>query len=259
MRSWFHWVLALAVGLSVSLMAMLIVVQALYSGGAETFRALAQPDIQHSLFLGFTTATIATVLAVALALPTGFALARWKFPGVWLIEALLLIPVVMSPMALGVAILLLLGSPPGRWFEDHVFRLMFTPAGIVVAQFFVAYAFAALILRTTFAGIDVRLEQVARFLGCTRWQAFRRITLPLARNGILAAFVLGWTRSMGDFGTTSTVAGAVKGYTETPPITIYFAMQSLSTERAVALSIVLTLLCVTALIAVRLLLGGRRS
>ena len=113
-------------------------------------------------------------------------------------------------------------------------------------------------MRTTFSQIDVRLEQVARFLGCTRWQAFRRVTLPLSRNGIVAAFVLGWARSLGDFGATSTVAGAVKAKTETPPITIFFALQSLSTERAVALSIVLSAITVSGLIAVRLLLGERR-
>jgi molybdate transport system permease protein len=259
MRSWFNWVLLLAMGCSVSLMAMLLVAQGAYSGGGELFSALWQRDIVNSILLGFSCATVASVLGLVLAVPTGFALARWRFPGSWFIEALLLIPVIMSPMALGVAILLVLNSPPGRWFEDHAFQFIFEPPGIVLAQFFVAYAFAVLIMRTTFAAIDVRLEQVARFLGCTRWQAFRRVTLPLSRNGIVAAFVLGWARCLGDFGATSTVAGAVKGKTETPPITIFFALQSLSTERAVALSIVLSLITVLGLVAVRLLIGGRRS
>jgi len=261
MRSWFNWVLLLAVGVSVSLMAMLVVAQGVYMGGGDPLTEITEREwreIGHSIALGFGCATIASVLALVLALPTGFALARWKFAGSWLVEALLLIPVIMSPMALGVAILLVLNSPPGRWVDDHVFRIMFEPPGIVLAQFFVAYAFAVLILRTTFAGIDVRLEQVARFLGCTRWQAFRRVTFPLSRGGIVAAFVLGWARSLGDFGTTSTVAGAVKGYTETPPITIYFALQSLSTQRAVALSILLTVVCIAGLVTVRLLIGGRR-
>jgi molybdate transport system permease protein len=257
-RSWFDWVLLLAVGISASLMAMLLVAQGAYAGGGEALRALTQRDILHSIILGFGCATAASVLALVLAVPTGFALARWRFPGNWFVEALLIIPVIMSPMALGVAILLTLNSPPGRWFDDHVFRIMFEVPGIVLSQFFVAYAFAVLIMRTTFAGIDVRLEQVARFLGCTRWQAFRRVTVPLSRSGIVAAFVLGWARSLGDFGTTSTVAGAIKGKTETPPITIFFALQSLSTERAVALSIVLTIICISGLVAVRLLLGGRR-
>jgi len=259
MRSWFNWLLLLAMGISVSLMAMLLVAQGAYSGGGEALRALGERDILHSILLGFGTATVASVLALVLAVPVGFALARWRFRGSWLVEALLIIPVIMSPMALGVALLLVLNSPPARWFEEHVFRIMFEVPGIVMAQFFVAFAFAVLIMRTTFAGIDVRLEQVARFLGCSRWKAFRHVTLPLSRNGIVAAFVLGWARSLGDFGTTSTVAGAIKGYTETPPITIYFALQSLSTERAVALSIVLTAISVVGLVAVRLLLGGRRA
>jgi molybdate transport system permease protein len=258
-RSWFNWVLLLALGLSVSLMAMLLVAQGAYSGGGEMFEALTQQDIIRSILLGFGCATAASVLGLLLAVPTGYVLARWRFPGSWFVEALLLIPVIMSPMALGVAVLLVLNSPQGRWVEDNVVQFIFEPPGIVLAQFFVAYAFAVLIMRTTFSQIDVRLEQVARFLGCSRWQAFRRVTLPLSRNGIVAAFVLGWARCLGDFGATSTVAGAVKGKTETPPITIFFALQSLSTERAVALSIVLTLVTVVGLVVVRLLLGERRS
>lgn len=259
MRSWFNWVLLAALGCSLSFMAMLLVAQGAYSGGAELFRALGQRDILRSIALGFGCATLASVLGLVLAVPTGYALARWRFPGSWFVEALLLIPVIMSPMALGVAVVLALNSPPGLWVQDNVVEFIFEWPGIVLAQFFVAFAFAVLIMRTTFAAIDVRLEQVARFLGCTRWQAFRRVTLPLSRNGIVAAFVLGWARSLGDFGATSTVAGAVKGKTETPPVTIFFALQSLSTERAVALSIVLTLITVAGLVAVRLLVGGRRA
>jgi molybdate transport system permease protein len=100
---------------------------------------------------------------------------------------------------------------------------------------------------------------VARFLGCTRWQAFRRVTLPLSRNGILAAFVLGWARAIGDFGATSTISGAIAGKTETMPVFIFNALQQAGTVRAVASSIVLTVVTVVSLVAVRLLLGGRQS
>ncbi len=256
MRSWLDWVCLLAIGLSVSLMLALLVVQVAYTGGGEPLRALAERDCYRAMWLSFYTATIAGLAALVLAVPTGYALARWRFRAMWLIEAFLLIPVIMSPMALGVALLLIFRDPPGLWLARW---FVFEVPGIILAQFVVAYAFAVLIIRTTFAGIDVRLEQVARFLGCTPWQTFRRVTLPLAFNGIVAGFVLGWARSLGDFGATSTLAGAVKGKTETVPVFIYMNLASVSIERAVAASIVLTLVTVLVLVAVRLLLGGRRT
>ncbi|MFW6108333.1 MAG: ABC transporter permease [bacterium] len=256
MRSWLDWVCLLAAGVSVTLMLSLLWFQAAYTGGGEPLRALVEPDCYRAMWVSFYTATVASVAALALAIPTGYALSRWHFRGMWLVEAFLLIPVIMSPMALGVALLLAFRDPPGLWVARWV---VFEKAGIMVAQFFVAYAFAVLIIRTTFSSIDVRLEQVARFLGCSPGQAFWRVTLPLAWPGILAGFVLGWARSLGDFGATSTLAGAVKGKTETAPVFIYLNLASVSIERAVALSIVLTLVTIAVLVLVRLLLGGRRG
>ncbi|MFP4058092.1 MAG: ABC transporter permease [Candidatus Brocadiia bacterium] len=253
MRSWFDWLLLLAIGCSVSMMLWIMVAQVVYTGGAP-LAMLAEGDVRYAVFLSFYTSILAGVLALLLAVPTGFALARWHFPGDWLVEALLIIPVVMSPMALGVALLLVFKVEPGLWIRRH---FVFEIPGIVVAQFLVAYSFAVLVMRTTFSGIDVRLEQVARFLGCTRWQAFWRVTLPLSRNGIVAAFVLGWARAIGDFGSTSTLAGAVRGKTEHMPVAIYNALQAMGPERAVGLSIVLTIVTVASLIVVRLLIGGR--
>jgi len=256
MRSWLDWMCLLAVGCSVTLMVALLAAQAAYTGGGEVLHALTESDVLNAMFLTFYTSTVAGVAALALAIPTGYALSRWHFRGLWLVESVLLIPVIMSPMALGVALLLIFHYPPGLWLARY---FVFEVPGIILAQFFVAYAFAVLVIRTTFSSIDVRLEQVARFLGCSPWQAFRRVSLPLARNGIVAGFVLGWARALGDFGSTSTLAGAVKGKTETMPVAIYLNMASVSIDRAVALSIVLTLVTIFGLIAVRLLIGGRRA
>lgn len=255
MRSWVDWVCLVAAGLSVTLMVALVVVQLGYTGGSAAIKAFGEPDVLQAIWLSVWTSLVGSLVALLLAVPTGYALARWQFRGVWLAEAVLFIPVTMSPMALGVALLLLFRNPPGLWLARF---FVFEVPGIILAQFFVAYAFMVLVARTTFSGIDRRLEQVARFLGCTPWQAFRRVTLPLARNGIVAAFLLGWARAIGDFGSTSTIAGAVKGYTETMPVAIYLNMASVSIDRAVALSVLLTLLTLGGLVAVRFLVGGRR-
>lgn len=258
-QRWFGGLVALALVCSASLMVMLVVAQLAYAGGGETLSALADYDVRHAMLLSFSTATVASSLALILAVPTAFALARWQARGIWVVEAILLIPVIMSPMALGVALLLVCRSGPGIWFADRFFEFIYEVPGLVLAQFFVSYSFAVLVMRATFSGIDVRLEQVARFLGCTRWQAFRRVTLPLARNGIIAGVVLGWGRALGDFGSTCMLAGAVKGKTETMPVAIYLIMQQTGIERAVALSLVLTFVTVFGLIAVRFLVGRGRQ
>lgn len=255
MRAWLDWVCLAIAGVSVALMVSLVAVQVGYTGSGPTLRALGQPDVLRAIWLSVWTSLAGSVAALVLAVPTAYALARWRFRGAWVPEALLLIPVTMSPMSLGVALLLIFRNPPGLWLARF---FVFEVPGIILAQFFVAYAFIVLVSRTTFSGIDPRFEQVARFLGCSPWQAFRRVTLPLARNGIVAAFLLGWARAIGDFGSSSTLAGAVKGYTETMPVAIYLSLASVSIERAVALSVVLTMLTVAGLMAVRQLVGGRR-
>jgi len=255
MRGWLDWVCLAIAGLSVTLMVSLIAVQLGYTGSGPALRALGEPDVLQAIWLSVWTSLVGAVAALVLAVPTGYALARWRFRGAWLAEALLVIPVTMSPMSLGVALLLIFRDPPGLWLARF---FVFEVPGIILAEFFVAYAFIVLVARTTFSGIDPRFEQVARFLGCTPWQAFRRVTLPLARNGIVAAFVLGWARAIGDFGSSSTLAGAVKGHTETMPVAIYLSLASVSIDRAVALSVLLTLLTVGGLVAVRLLVGGQR-
>lgn len=256
-RNRFDIILLTAVGVSTTLMLMLILVQGAYTGPKVPLRALTEFDVQHAIYLSIVTSGIAAVAAILLAIPTGLALARIQFPGRWLVESLLIVPIVMSPISLGVALLLIFRTETGTWIEDHLIRFVFEVPGIILAEFFLAYAISVLVVRSTFSAVDARLEQVARFLGCTPWQAFRHVSLPLARNGIIAAFVLGWVRAMGDFGASSTIAGAVKGKTETMPVSIYLNLASVSLDRAIALSLVLTFVTVVVVIMVGLLM--RRS
>lgn len=259
MRNWFEGALLLAVGGSVSLMAFLLAAQLAYTGPFAPFAVLGQSDVQQSIRLSLLTTTVASLLALAMALPTGYALARWEFPGRAAIECLMVVPAIMSPMALGVALILMFRSGPGQWVDEHVVRFVFEIPGMILAQFFVAFALEVLVLRATFSSQSPRLEHVARLLGCTHFQAFRRVSLPLARNGILAAFVLGWARAIGDFGATSTIAGAVRGKTETMPVSIYLSLATVSLDRAVALSILLTVVSLLGYLAVHLVLRPRST
>jgi molybdate transport system permease protein len=228
-----------------------------FAGLQAPLHAFADPGIRHAVALSLVTATASAALALAVAVPAAYGLARYRFPGAAAVDLLLDIPVVLSPVAVGVSLLLLFRGGPGHWVEEHVLRFVFEVPGIVLAQLPAALALSVRVLKAAFQDVDVRYEQVARFLGCTPWGAFRKVTLPMARRGILAAFILAWARSVGEFGATVTLAGAVAGKTETIPVAIYLRMAGVDMEGAVSLMLVLSGLSLAVLLAVRLL-GARR-
>jgi molybdate transport system permease protein len=113
------------------------------------------------------------------------------------------------------------------------------------------------LLKSTFDNIPVRYENVARTLGCTRAQAFFKITLPLANNGIIASIILSWARAVGEFGATVTLVGATKMKTETLPISIFLALSVADIEKAVTLLLILIFISIIILLTVKKLSGSR--
>ncbi len=256
-RGLFWIVVGTAVALSAGLVLGVLGAQLGYAGLLTPLLALTDASVRHAILLSLGTATLAALLALVVAVPTAYGLARRRFPGSALVDVLLDLPIVLSPVALGVSLLLLLRSPAGQWVEAHVLRFIFEVPGIVLAQFIVALALSIRVLKASFQAVDVRYEQVARFLGCSPWQAFRKVSLPLARRGLVAAYILGWARGVGEFGATVTLAGAVPGKTETIPVSIYLRMAEVDIDGAVALMLVLSALGLLALAAVRMLGGPR--
>jgi len=129
--------------------------------------------------------------------------------------------------------------------------LVYEPAGVVLAQFAVCGAFATRTLRATFAQLSPRPEQVARTLGCTPWQAFRRVTLPEAARGILAAATLTWARAFGEFGPVLVFAGVTRHKTEVLPTTIYLELSVGDLETAMAVSLLMVGVAVAVLLTLR--------
>lgn len=255
----FHALLASSLGFAATLILALLASQVGFLRPADFADAVASSDVRAAVLLSVICATLAAVLALLVAVPAAYALARYRFFGATLIDALLDVPVLLSPVALGLALLLFFRAWPGRFIEAHLLRFVFEVPGIVAAQFILALALEVRVLKSAFEEIDPRLEHVARCLGCSPAAAFRRITLPLVRPGLLAAFALGWCRAVGDFGASVMIAGAVPRKTETIPIAIYLNLASVRLERAVALGLVLTAVAMTALVVVRLITGRRSA
>ena len=213
---------------------------------------LRSRDLWASVWLSLWTATVATLLALVVAIPAAYGLSRFDFPGRRWVDTLVDLPIILSPIAVGTAILMLLRTPPGQLVETHVARLTFTVPGIVMAQLTIVCSLAIRMLRSTFDDLDPRFEHVARFLGCSRFQAFRQVSLPMARNGIVAAAILCWARALGEFGATITVAGAMRGHTETLPSSIHRSLELVDLSRAALLMTILLVLALTVLAALRL-------
>jgi molybdate transport system permease protein len=221
--------------------------------------SIVSPDTLFSIKLSLITATITTILAVAIAIPVAYAISKNNFFGKSVVDSLLDLPIVVSPIALGAALLVFFNTPIGSAINNHVLRFVFSVPGIVLAQFTVVSALAVRLLKSTFDGIDLRYEQVARTLGYSKLEAFFKVIIPLARNGIIASGILTWARATGEFGATVMLAGATAMKTETLPISIFLNLSSANVGQAIALILILVVISLIALLLIRLITGHRYS
>lgn len=224
----------------------------------DTFvSALFSEEILFAVRLSVMTATIAAVISIIIAVPVAYAISRTRFFGKDIIDSLLDLPIVISPVALGAALLVFFNTPFGSAIDDNVIKFVFSVPGIVLAQITVISALAVRLLKSTFDSIDPRFEQVARTLGCSKPEAFFRVTLPLAKDGLIASSILTWARAVGEFGATVTLAGATAMKTETLPTAIYLSLASADVEKAIAVIFVLVIIAVAALLVIRKVIGRR--
>lgn len=169
--------------------------------------------------------SVATLLVVLVGTAAGLMLARVRFPGVQLVEAILMLPLVLPPSVVGYYLLRLLGTggPVEALFGVN---LVFTWAAAVFASAVVALPLMVQAARTAIRGVDPVLENAARTLGSSEVAVFLRVTLPLARRMLIAGAVLSAARALGEFGATLMVAGNIPGRTQTLPLFVYDAVQN---------------------------------
>lgn len=245
-----------------------LVVLALYAGLIVSLFWFLDPDLlrdtlfsERTLFsiqLSLAAATLATVLALLLAVPAAYALSRHDFPGKQATETVLEFPIIVSPAALGAIILIFFNNPLGEWIQENLVYFVFGFAGIVLAQFVTILGLAVRMLKAAFDEVPTDLETVARTLGAGPRYTFFTVTLPLAKNGFIAAFILTWAKALGEFGATLMVAGSMAMRTETLPIAIYMHLSSADIEGTVVLILVLVAMGLSALLVARWLLARSR-
>jgi molybdate transport system permease protein len=213
-----------------------------------------------ALVLTLKVAGWATALNLVLGVAIGFAMARSRFPGRDVLDAVLTLPMVMPPTVLGYYLLVLIGthSPLGAWLIEHLgIRLIFTWQGAVIAAMVISFPLVFKAARAAFETIDPELEDAARTVGVPEVAIFFRVTLPLAWRGILAGLLLSFARALGEFGATLMVAGSIPGRTQTLSIAVYEAVQAGQDDAANFLVAVTSIVCIAVLLAAGRLIPGR--
>ena len=209
--------------------------------------SILSEEIQFAIRLSLTTAVVSTILCIAISIPSAYALARYNFFGKSLVNTILDVPLALPPLVAGVGLLIFGMTSFGRGLAEVGLDFVFTPLGIVIAQFFVNVPFMFRILRGAFQSINPRYEHVAETLGCTEAQAFWRVTLPMSKNGLLAGSIITWSKGIGEFGAALMVAGATRMKTETLPISLYLNMSCGELNLAIATATILIIISLISL------------
>jgi molybdate transport system permease protein len=214
------------------------------------------PEHVSVLVLSLRVAFVATLLNAAVGIPLAYLLARRIFRARWLVDLFVTLPLVLPPTVTGYYLIVLLGRR--GWLGGPLYQLTgwsvaFTWYAAVIAAAVMALPLLVRTARAAIESVDRDLERAAFTLGHSEWRTAIEVTLPLARNGILAGLVLAFARALGEFGATLMLAGNIPGKTTTVPLAIYTAVQTGETSEALVLVAALTVVsCAVILLAGRL-------
>jgi molybdate transport system permease protein len=250
-------VLGVVLGLFLGLPVALLVARAPLGGTLAT--ALGSPAVIDALALSLVTTAISLALTIAVATPLAHLLARRRFRGAAIVEAIVDLPIVLPPSVAGLALLLALGRNGviGEPLARLGIAIPFTTVAVIVAQMFVSAPFFIRAARAGFLGVESDFEDAARVDGASERQVAWWITVPLAAPVLLSGVVMTWARALGEFGATIMFAGNVAGRTQTLPLVVYGEFQAGDVDASVAAAAILILAAFGVLLAVRGLRWGR--
>jgi sulfate/thiosulfate transport system permease protein len=241
-------------GLLVVAPVAMVFYRAFEHGIAAAWDAVTTPPAQHAFYLTIVVTLIAVPLNAIFGVLTALLLARRNFPGKRLLNAFVDLPFAVSPVIVGLALILVWGR--NGWF--HATGIIFAVPGIVLATIFVSLPFVVREVMPVLIEEGTEQEQAANTLGAGGWATFRRITLPTIRWGLAYGVVLSTARSLGEFGAVSAVSGKISGRTETMTLYVEDRFQAFDLTGAYAASVVLALLALGTL-GLMLLLQRRSS
>ncbi|MBI3767101.1 MAG: sulfate ABC transporter permease subunit CysW [Deltaproteobacteria bacterium] len=246
------------VAFTILVMGVLIVIplvnvfyQALAGGGGVYWRNLvADADTRHSIYLTLIVAPLAVAANVVFGVAAAWAIARFRFPGRTLLTAFIDLPFAVSPVVVGLFLVLIFGLQGflGPWLRAHDIKVIFAIPGLVLATAFVTFPVVARELIPVMEAIGADEEVAAVSLGARGWQMFSRVTLPNIKWGLLYGIILCNARAMGEFGAVAVVSGRISGQTDTMPLRVEKLFQEYNMPGAFAVASVLASLAVVTLL-----------
>jgi sulfate/thiosulfate transport system permease protein len=230
-------------------------------GLAPVWSAVTAPNAVHAFWLSIEIVAIAVPLNTAFGIGIALLLERGRFKGKALLGMLIDLPFAISPVVVGLALVLAYGKTGwfGDWLTGHGIQIIFSVPGMVLATAIVSLPFVARETMPVLRELGTDSEQAAATLGANAWQAFWRVTLPAIRWGVVYGVVLTTARALGEFGAVSVVSGRIQGQTQTLPLYVQSSFENFDTTGAYAASIVLALLAFGTLLAMNLLTRRTRG
>ncbi len=217
--------------------------------------ALTSPDAAHAFEVTLSVALWAVVANTVFGVGTAILLVRHRFPGKRVLSALIDLPLAVSPVVVGLALILVYGkfAPLGGWLERHGIQVIFSLPGMVLATVFVSLPLVVRAIVPVLEELGEDQEQAASTLGASRWQTFRRITVPGIRSALGYGVVLCLARAVGEYGAVAVVSGRLVGQTQTATLFVEERYQNYDQPAAFATATVLALIAIVSLLLTKFL------
>ena len=260
-------------GAFVLIVAVLLVADLLYLVGrgvtlGDFWRILTSAEVAAAVRLSLITSLVTLVLVMIFAVPIGYALSRYRFfghslPGKIihaLLDTIVDVPIVLPPVVIGLSLLAFFGTPIGGMIKAALSKgdwTLVSGIGIVLCQFLVSISYCIRATKASFDSVDRSLEHVALSLGCSQWGAFRRVTLPLARSGLVAGGIMAWARAIGVFGPLMVFVGT-SPRVQVMPTTMWLELSIGDIETSLVVALLAVLMAGAALAVVHWLLPGKK-
>ncbi len=235
---------------------ILIFFKAFDEGIAHAWESVTTPEAQHAFYLTVLIAAIAVPLNTVFGIACAIVLVRHKFRGKAILNGLIDLPFAVSPVVIGLSLVLVYGSVDGwfgPWLLEHGIRVIFSVPGMVLATIFVSLPFVVREVAPVLQEIGDDQEQAAATLGANGWQTFWRITLPAIRWGVTYGVVLATARCIGEFGAVAVVSGKIEGKTETATLLVENQYEHFNVAGAYAAALVLAVIALAVLLAMNLI------
>jgi sulfate transport system permease protein len=248
-------------GLLVVLPLSALVVKASHVGFAGALKILGEPRVQAAFALSFGASLVASLLNVVFGVVVAWVLARYRFPGKSLVDALVDLPFALPTAVAGIALTALWGpqGPLGRLAALVGIKVAFAPAGVVLALVFVGLPFVVRTVQPVLLELDPSVEEAAAVLGATRLQTFLRVLLPTIGPHAITGFALAFARALGEYGSIVFISGNMPMKTEIVPLLIVTRLEQYDYDGATAIATAMLLLSFLLLLGINALQAARRG